>query len=157
MISAKIKNINQLKKITEALKKRGKKIIFTNGCFDILHFGHVKYLEAAKKRGDVLIVGLNSDGSVRKIKGKTRPINRQNERAYILAGLASVDYVVIFSGETPYNLINTLKPDILVKGGDWQKEKIVGADIVKKQGGKIIVIPFVSGFSTTKLIQKIAK
>lgn len=155
MAGSKIKNLNQLKKTVSDLKKRGKKIVFTNGCFDILHFGHIKYLEAAKKKGDILIIGLNSDASVRKIKGETRPLNREKERAYVLSGLSCVDFVVIFKEKTPYNLINALKPDILVKGGDWQVERIVGAGIVKKSGGKVFSIPFVKGFSTTKLIKKI--
>ncbi|MDP1853877.1 MAG: D-glycero-beta-D-manno-heptose 1-phosphate adenylyltransferase [Candidatus Omnitrophota bacterium] len=152
---SKIKNLNQLKRITAQFKKRDKKIVFTNGCFDILHFGHVKYLREAKKKGDILVVGLNSDSSVKKIKGKTRPLNREKERAYVLSGLSCVDFVVIFNEDTPYSLIRALKPDILVKGSDWHREKIVGADIVSKSGGKVFSIPFVKGFSTTKLINKI--
>lgn len=153
----KLKTLTQLTRIASNLKRRHKTIVFTNGCFDILHFGHVKYLEAAKKKGDILVIGLNSDASVRRIKGNTRPLNKETERAYILASLAFVDFVIIFKEETPRDLINSLKPDILVKGGDWKKEKIVGSGIVRKYGGKTLVIPFVKGFSTTGLIKKIAQ
>lgn len=152
---SKLKCPAQLKTIVANLRKYGKKIVFTNGCFDILHIGHVKYLEKAKKYGDVLIVGLNSDSSVRKIKGKSRPLNKQKDRALVLAALGFIDYVVIFNEDTPYNLISILKPDVLVKGSDWHKDKIVGAGLVNKAGGKVIGAPFIKGFSTTKLIRKI--
>lgn len=152
---SKLKCRAQLKTIVANLRKHGKKIVFTNGCFDILHIGHVKYLEKAKKYGDVLIVGLNSDSSVRKIKGKSRPLNKQKDRALVLAALGFIDYVVIFNEDTPYNLISILKPDVLVKGSDWHKDKIVGAGLVNKAGGKVIGAPFIKGFSTTKLIRKI--
>lgn len=155
--SAKVKKLKRLKKIVERLKKRGRKIVFTNGCFDILHTGHLKYLEAAKKKGAILIVGLNSDASVKRIKGETRPLNAENERAYILSGLACVDFVIIFNEDTPYRLISALTPDVLVKGSDWNKDKIVGRDILKSYGGKVTVIPYIKGFSTTAIIKKIAK
>ena len=155
MVGSKIKNIAQLRKIAAGLKKRDKKIVFTNGCFDILHFGHVKYLEQAKKKGDILIVGLNSDSSVKKIKGRARPFTGQKQRACVLSALSFVDYVIIFNEKTPYSLIKTLRPDVLVKGGDWPKDKIVGSGIVCKYGGKTVTIPYVRGCSTTKLIQKI--
>jgi len=138
------------------LKARGKKIVFTNGCFDILHYGHVRYLENAKAGGDILIVGLNSDASVKKIKGKGRPVVNQNDRARVLAGLASVDYVVIFAEDTPLQTIRMLKPDVLIKGADWNKDKIVGADLVSSYGGKVATVELAKGRSTTNLIKKIA-
>ncbi len=155
MANSKIKSLSQLKKITQQIKNRGKQIVFTNGCFDIIHVGHIKYLEKAAKYGDVLIIAVNSDKSVKTIKGKTRPFNKQLERAYILSAFSFVDYVIIFNEKTPHRLIKSLKPDVLVKGGDWPKSKIIGRSTVKKYGGKVINIPFVKGFSTTKLIQRI--
>jgi len=141
-----------VKKISAKLRAEGKKIIFTNGCFDILHAGHVRYLKQARKLGDVLVVGLNSDRSVSAIK-PGRPINSEKNRAEVLAALAAVDYVVVFSEKTPYNLIKILKPDILVKGGDWKKEDIVGSDIAKETYS----LPFVKGLSTTAIIEKIIR
>jgi D-beta-D-heptose 7-phosphate kinase/D-beta-D-heptose 1-phosphate adenosyltransferase len=141
--------------LAESLRREGKRIVFTNGCFDILHAGHVRYLKKAKNLGDVLIVGLNSDSSVRKIKGKDRPINNQKDRAEVLSALESVDYVVIFAEETPEKLIKMVMPDVLVKGSDWKGKKIAGGDIVKKNGGRVVLIPLLKGRSTTKVIQKI--
>ena len=143
--------------LTKKIKKwQGKKIIFTNGCFDILHLGHTEYLNKAKTLGDKLIVGLNSDKSVQKIKGIYRPINPQNARAKILASLHCVDMVVIFTETTPEKIIQKISPHILVKGNDYKEiNKIVGASWVIKQGGKIITLPFIQGFSTTNIIQKI--
>jgi len=141
-----------IKKLSCRLRAEGKKIVFTNGCFDILHAGHVRYLKRARRLGDVLIVGLNSDRSVSAIK-PGRPINSENNRAEVLAGLAAVDYVVVFSEKTPYNLIKALKPDILVKGGDWKKEDIIGSDIAKET----LSLPFVKGISTTRTIEKIIR
>ena len=138
-------------------KQRGKSIVFTNGCFDILHIGHIKYLNAAKAKGDILIVGLNADKSVRLLKGKNRPVTPQRERAEILAALACVDFVVIFNEETPYRLISLIRPDVLVKGGDWPIDKIVGADIVRAKHGRVLRIPFIKNRSTTSLIEKIQK
>ena len=132
-----------------------KVIVFTNGCFDILHAGHVSYLEEAKSLGDILIVGLNSDDSVRRIKGDKRPIIPQEERAYILSRLKPVDYVVIFEEDTPENLIKKIRPHILVKGGDWTPDKIVGREFVESYGGKVVTIPFSFHTSTTAIIERI--
>ena len=131
------------------------KIVFTNGCFDILHLGHIDYLEKARSLGNRLIVGLNSDGSVTKLKGTGRPIYEQDARARILAALEFVDIVIMFDQETPYDLINHVKPDILVKGNDYLAENIVGADIVKSKGGEVVTINLVKGYSTSALIEKI--
>ncbi len=149
----KIKNLKGLGRDISRLKRKGKKIIFTNGCFDILHLGHLKILNVAKRKGDVLIVGLNSDSSIRKIKGSKRPILDQKTRAKLLANMIQVDYVVIFNEATPYNLIKRIKPDILVKGGDWKKDKIVGNKLVKK----VYCVKLCSGHSTTRIINKIKK
>jgi len=146
----KIQDRQAIKKICDRLRKDGKKIVFTNGCFDILHAGHVRYLKQAKKLGDVLLIGLNSDASVSGIK-PGRPINTEKNRADVLTGLASVDYVVIFNEKTPYNLIKAVRPDVLVKGGDWKPEEIIGSDIAKET----FSLPFVKGLSTTRIIQKI--
>ncbi len=139
-------------KMSARLRKQGKKIVFTNGCFDLLHAGHVRYLNRAKKLGDVLIVGLNADRSVAGLK-PGRPVNSEKHRAEVLAGLAAVDYIVIFSEKTPYNLIKTVRPDLLVKGGDWKKEDIVGSDIAKETRS----LAYVKGLSTTKTIEKILR
>ena len=141
-----------MQKISCRLRAEGKKIVFTNGCFDILHAGHVRYLGQARRLGDVLIVGLNSDRSVSGIK-PGRPINSEKNRALVLAALAAVDYVVVFSEKTPYNLIKAIKPDILVKGGDWKKEDIIGSDIAKET----LSLPFLKGISTTGIIEKIIR
>lgn len=140
----------ELKKEIENLKKEGKKIVFTNGCFDILHVGHVRYLKEAKKLGDILIVAINSDSSVKRIK-PLRPINPEQERAEVLAALEMVDFVTFFDDDTPYNLIKYLQPDILVKGGDWKTDQIVGADLVKE----VYSLSYIEGISTTKIIEKI--
>lgn len=157
MSGTKIKSRTALKKIILRLKKAGKKIAFTNGCFDILHYGHVKYLEEAKQKADVLVVAVNSDSSVRRIKGKLRPVVNEFDRAKTIAGLASVDFVTVFEESTPYELIKLLKPDVLVKGSDWKNQDIVGQDIVKASGGKVIRIKLVKGRSTSEIIKKIAK
>jgi len=141
-----------IQKISRRLRAEGRKIVFTNGCFDILHAGHVRYLKQARRLGDVLIVGLNSDRSVSAIK-PGRPINSEKNRAEVLSSLASVDYVVVFSEKTPYNLIKAVKPDVLVKGGDWKKEDIIGSDIAKETYS----LPFVKGISSTKIIEKIIR
>lgn len=146
----KLKNLQDLLTEVAMLKAKGKKIVFTNGCFDILHRGHIEYLKEAKELGDVLIVGLNSDDSVRKIKGKDRPINKQEDRAELLASLEFVDYVVIFDEDIPYNLIKEIKPDVLVKGGDYKLEEIMGKEFAKKT----ITLPFIEGYSTTSIIEK---
>ena len=136
-------------------RKESKKIVFTNGCFDILHRGHADYLARAASFGDLLLIGLNTDKSVRKLKGNSRPVNDEYSRAFILASLMFVNAVILFDEDTPFNLINFIQPDILVKGSDYKKENIVGADIVEKKGGNIITIDFVEGFSTTSIIEKI--
>ncbi|MDP3804658.1 MAG: D-glycero-beta-D-manno-heptose 1-phosphate adenylyltransferase [Candidatus Omnitrophota bacterium] len=151
----KIKNLTDLAKILKRLKSAGKKIVFTNGCFDILHVGHVTYLEKARSLGDILVVGLNSDRSVREIKGRGRPINKERDRAKILAGLSFVDYVTIFDEETPEELIRRLEPGVLVKGGDWDISDIVGGNFVRSISGRVVTIPFVNGYSTTDLINKL--
>lgn len=150
---AHIKTFEQIEKISQNYQKHNKKVVFTNGCFDILHVGHVKYLEEAKSYGDVLILGLNSDMSVKRLKGDTRPINTQDDRAYILASLECVDYVVVFDEDTPYELIKVVKPDILVKGGDYKDKEVVGSDIAKE----VRLVEFVDGKSTTNIINKISK
>lgn len=137
------------------VRKSGQKIVFTNGCFDILHVGHVRYLADARSEGDLLVVGLNSDASVRIIKGDKRPIVCQNHRAEVLASIGCVDFIVIFDEPDPLKLIQTLKPDVLVKGEDWTEDAIVGAEFVKSQGGKIVRISFVEELSTTAVIEKI--
>jgi D-beta-D-heptose 7-phosphate kinase/D-beta-D-heptose 1-phosphate adenosyltransferase len=155
MIS-KIKDSKNLFRTLSALRGKGKKIVFTNGCFDILHVGHVDYLSKARRLGDVLVVGLNSDSSVKKIKGKDRPINKESDRAKVLSSLYFVDYITSFSEPTPENLIKKVRPDILVKGGDWKIEDIVGGSFVRSYGGKIKSIPFVKGYSTTSIIERSA-
>ena len=150
---AHIKTLNEITVLSKDLKARDKKIIFTNGCFDILHAGHVRYLETAKSYGDVLILGLNSDRSVTALKGEGRPINTQLDRAYILAALEAVDYVVVFDDDTPYDLIKAIKPHILVKGGDYEGKQVVGQDIADE----LKLVQFVDGKSTTKTIEKIQK
>ncbi len=147
----KLRHLQDLMVEIAMLREKGKKIVFTNGCFDILHRGHIEYLKKAKELGDVLIVGLNSDDSVKRIKGKDRPINKQEDRAELLASLEFVDYVVIFDEDTPYNLIREIKPDILVKGGDYKIEEIVGREFAKKT----VILPFMEGYSTTAIIEKV--
>ncbi len=145
--------MNYIEKINK-WKREGKKIVFTNGCFDIIHAGHVDYLEKAKALGDILVVGLNSDNSIRRIKGPERPINIQEHRKRVLEALKPVDMVIIFDEDTPERLIKEIKPDVLVKGGDWKIENIVGADFVKSYGGEVKTIDFIYDISTTKIIQK---
>ncbi len=146
-----IKSVKELKRIVSKAKKEGKRVVFTNGCFDILHLGHIKYLQKAKELGDILIVGVNSDESVKRLKGKERPINPQYDRAYLVGNLKAVDYVTIFEEDTPYNLIKELKPDILVKGKDYEGKEVVGSDLVKET----YLIEFVKGKSTTSIIERI--
>lgn len=132
----------------------GRRVVFTNGVFDILHAGHVTYLEAARALGDVLVVGLNADASVRRLKGPTRPVNSQADRAQVLAALRCVDHVVIFHDDTPLRMIEELLPDVLVKGGDYTRDTVVGADVVEAHGGRVEIIPFLEGRSTTSIIAK---
>lgn len=148
-----IKNRNEIGIFSKNLKERGKKIVFTNGCFDILHLGHVKYLEKAKSFGDVLIVGVNADASVKRLKGAERPINSEYDRAYLLASLSAVDFVVIFEEDTPYNLIEEIRPSILVKGGDYEGKEVVGSDLVEE----VRLVTFVEGKSSTNIINKLKK
>ena len=153
-MNQKVKNLPALLPIIRRFKKQGKRIVFTNGCFDLLHLGHVTYLDRAKSKGDFLVVGINSDRSVRKLKGKERPLVAQSDRARVLAGLASVDYVTIFDEPTPLSLIQAIQPDILVKGSDWEKDNIVGSDVVRGRGGKVVRIPVVKGISTSQIIKR---
>ena len=153
----KIVKLPTLKKKIRALRKLKRKIAFTNGCFDILHLGHVSYLQEAKKAADILIVGLNSDRSVKKIKGPKRPIVDERSRAAVLAALACVDHVVLFDGETPIKLIEAVKPDILIKGADWKGKGAVGSECVRAYGGKVKFIKYVKGLSSTRIINRIVK
>lgn len=147
--------LNDFLNIRNDLKSSGKKLVFTNGCFDIIHKGHITYLKQAKELGDFLVIGLNSDKSVKKLKGESRPVNKEEDREYVLENLKPVDAVVIFEDETPYNLIDAIKPDILVKGGDWSVDKIVGSDIVIANGGKVLSLGYVDNYSTTSIIDKL--
>ena len=155
MISSakKIIGVKELKARLSSLRRQGKAIAFTNGCFDLMHLGHVTYLQKAKKGDRILVVGVNSDKSISRIKGPSRPICAQRSRAAVLAALSCVDFVVIFNEETPYNLIKAVCPDVLIKGADWKGKKVIGSDIAKK----VELIKYVNGFSTTKIIEKIAK
>lgn len=155
MCQKKIKEIEELIPIIEKLKKENKKIVFTNGCFDILHLGHIRYLNEAKKQGDILIVAINSDSSIQELKGSKRPLYPQYVRSEALSALSCVDYVTIFYELDPHKIISKIIPHILVKGGDYQIEEIIGRDVVFAHGGKVITIPEVEGFSTTKLINAI--
>jgi len=151
----KIVTRERLKEKIDHLKKEGKRIVFTNGCFDILHVGHTRYLREAKKTGDILILALNSDESVRSLKGDKRPLIPEDERGDVVASLESVDFVTIFNERTPLELIEYLKPDILVKGGDWAENEVVGRESVTAWGGKVVIIPEIKGSSTTNIIEKI--
>ena len=153
----KIYSREKLKNKIDALRDKGKKIVFTNGCFDILHVGHTRYLRDAKKQGDILVLGLNSDESVRSLKGEKRPLMPENERADVVASLESVDYVTIFHEPTPLELIEYLKPHVLVKGGDWKGKDVVGRKSMKKWGGRVVIIPEIKGSSTTNIIEKVKK
>ncbi len=152
---SKIKGRDLLASIIEQERLRGKQVVFTNGCFDLLHAGHVKYLQAARRLGDLLILGLNSDASVRRLKGPKRPLINEEERSHILAALDCIDYVCLFDEDTPLELITMLKPQILVKGGDYTPEGVVGREIVEAYGGRVELIPFVDGKSSTNIIEKV--
>ena len=153
----KVKTVVELIPLLSILRATGKKIVFTNGCFDLIHPGHTRYLGIAKSLGDILVIAVNSDSSVKTIKGDKRPINNQNDRAETLAALEAVDFVTIFSEPDPYKVISALQPDVLVKGGDWPIEKIIGRDVVQARGGRVVNVPFVEGASTTGIIEKILK
>lgn len=157
LLEKKIQDLRKIKKLISYFKARRKKIVFTNGCFDLLHYGHVKYLQDAKKKGDVLVVGINSDSSAKRIKGKKRPVVNEKDRLRLVAALESVDYVVLFKEDTPLKIIKFIKPDVLIKGADWNKNNIVGRDFVLSYGGRVSTIKFVKGYSTSNLIKKIAK
>jgi D-beta-D-heptose 7-phosphate kinase/D-beta-D-heptose 1-phosphate adenosyltransferase len=154
---AKIKTLQELGPLCAILRAAGQRIVFTNGCFDILHTGHTRYLAIARSFGDILIVAVNSDASVRTIKGDLRPINSESDRAEVLAALGTVDYVTVFDEPDPYRVIEALQPDVLVKGGDWPVEKIIGRDIVQARGGRVVNVPYLEGSSTTGIIEKIRK
>ena len=154
-ITAKIQDWDTALASKQAWQTNKKKVVFTNGCFDILHFGHIHYLAEARSLGDYLIVGLNSTDSVRRLKGQHRPINDIKTRLYLLAALECVDAVVIFEEDTPLELIELLQPDVLVKGGDWQPEQIVGAEVVLKNGGEVRSLPYIDGYSTTSIEARI--
>lgn len=151
-----LSNSKILEKVNE-WKIEGKSIVFTNGCFDILHKGHLEILTTSASFGDILVVGINTDNSVKRLKGPLRPINDENFRSTMLASLQYIDAVILFDEETPLNLINTLEPDVLVKGGDYTVEQIVGAETVLQKGGEVKIVPIVKGFSTTKIIETIQK
>lgn len=155
MTQTKIQTLTQAVDTLNQWKSEGKKIVFTNGCFDILHIGHVDYLEKSRALGDALVVGLNTDTSIRRIKGETRPIVEETSRSRVMAALEAVSLVVLFDEDTPKSLIEAVKPDILVKGDDYSVENIVGADFVLSQGGSVQTVPLVKGFSTSAIIAKI--
>ncbi len=155
MSTAKIKTLEEMVRIRARLREDGKRLVFTNGCFDLLHVGHVRYLNHARSLGDALVVAVNSDGSVRRIKGEGRPILPAAERAEVLSALACVDYVFIFDDPTPREVIDAIIPDVLVKGADWGISEIVGRETVEKSGGVVLNIPLVEGSSTTGLIRKV--
>ena len=152
-----ILQLNELKQIVSQAKSYKKTVVFTNGCFDIIHGGHIEYLQKARDLGDILIVGLNSDSSVKKLKGEGRPLKTEQERANILAALKYVNYICIFSDETPEKMIREIKPDIIAKGSDYSLEQVVGRDIVEKYGGKVELVPIVEGLSTSALVNDIVK
>jgi len=152
---SKIITLKDLLEKIRLLRKQGKKIVFTNGCFDIMHVGHVRYLSKAKAKGKILVVGLNSDKSVNTIKGGKRPIICEDQRAEVLASLWCVDYIIVFNEPDPLKLIQAIKPDVLVKGADWSEDKIIGADFVKKNGGQVVRVPLVPEISTSSIMHKI--
>jgi rfaE bifunctional protein nucleotidyltransferase chain/domain len=154
-VSAKLKRLDELKSIISEARSGGKKVVFTNGCFDILHRGHVHLLRESKALGDLLIVALNTDSSVKAIKGSNRPLLPQVDRAELIGAMEMVDYVVLFDEADPYWVIEALRPDVLVKGGDWSPDKIIGSDIMQKTGGKVVLVPYLKGFSTTEIIERI--
>lgn len=153
----KIVEYSKIDKIASTLKKSAKTIVFTNGCFDILHPGHIDLLAKCSEMGDYLIVGVNSDSSIKRLKGPDRPVNNQDARIIVLASLQFIDYLTIFDADTPIELIKKIKPEILVKGGDWDANNIVGSDFVRSYGGKVEIVPFIEGYSTSSIIEKIRK
>ncbi|MFY9271019.1 MAG: D-glycero-beta-D-manno-heptose 1-phosphate adenylyltransferase [Candidatus Manganitrophaceae bacterium] len=153
----KIQTLPTLRKKIRALQKSGKKVVFTNGCFDLLHVGHIRYLAAARALGDCLVVGVNSDASVRRLKGPTRPIVPHRERLEVLAALSLIDHIILFNDDTPARVIDALIPDVLVKGGDWALNEIIGRETVERHGGKVVRIKTVPGASTTGLVERILR
>ena len=154
-MSRKLKSLEEIKAIVLGARNNGKRIAFTNGCFDLLHRGHVHVLRAAKACADLLIVGINSDESVKQIKGPTRPVLAESDRCELLGAMEMVDFVILFNEPDPYQLIAAIRPDVLVKGGDWNSEKIIGAELVEEAGGSVVVVPYIKGFSTTEIIERI--
>jgi rfaE bifunctional protein nucleotidyltransferase chain/domain len=154
-VADKVKSLDELKTLTAAARTNGKIVVFTNGCFDLLHRGHIYLLREAKALGDLLVVGINSDQSVKAIKGPTRPILAETDRLELIAAMEMVNYVLLFDEPDPYNTIAALRPKVLVKGGDWTSEEIIGADIVRGDGGEIVVLPYLKGSSTTEIIEKV--
>ncbi|MEO0141581.1 MAG: D-glycero-beta-D-manno-heptose 1-phosphate adenylyltransferase [candidate division WOR-3 bacterium] len=150
-----ILSANEAASLADEMRGLGKIIVFTNGCFDIVHPGHIHLLRTAKSLGDVLLVGLNDDGSVRRLKGPERPINPLEARAEVLSAIRYVDHVIPFSEDTPLELIEAIRPDVLVKGGDWREDEIVGAEFVRSRGGEVVIVPYLEGYSTTGLLQKL--
>lgn len=147
-------SIEEFLEIRKKIKQEGKKLVFTNGVFDIIHRGHIDYLNRAKALGDYLVVALNSDASVKRLKGEERPINALEDRAFVVANLKAVDFVISFDEDTPFEIISAIVPDVLVKGGDWQVDQIVGRDVVEANGGKVYSLPYVENYSTTRIINK---
>jgi rfaE bifunctional protein nucleotidyltransferase chain/domain len=154
-VSGKLKSLEEIKAIVVEARNNRKKVAFTNGCFDLLHRGHVHVLREARACGDVLIVGINSDESIKQIKGPARPVLPEPDRCELLGAMEMVDFVILFNEPDPYDLIAAIHPDVLVKGGDWNSEKIIGADLVEEEGGRVVVVPYLKGFSTTELIGRI--
>jgi rfaE bifunctional protein nucleotidyltransferase chain/domain len=154
-VSGKLKSLEEIKAIVVEARNNRKKVAFTNGCFDLLHRGHVHVLRQARACGDVLIVGINSDESVKQIKGSARPVLPESDRCELLCAMEMVDFAILFNESDPYDLIAAIQPDVLVKGGDWNSEKIIGADLVEEAGGSVVVVPYIKGFSTTEIIERI--
>jgi rfaE bifunctional protein nucleotidyltransferase chain/domain len=154
-VSGKLKSLEEIKAIVVAARNDGKRVAFTNGCFDVLHRGHVHVLREARACADLLIVGINGDQSVKQIKGPARPVLPESDRCEVLGAMEMVDFLVLFNEPDPGNLIADIRPDVLVKGGDWNSDKIIGADVVEAAGGKVVVVPYIKGFSTTEIIERI--
>ena len=154
-MSGKLKSLEEIKAIVVEARNNGKRVAFTNCCFDLLHRGHVHVLRAARACADLLIVGINSDQSVKQIKGPARPVLPEYDRSELLGAMEMVDYVILFGESDPYSLISAIRPDVLVKGGDWNTDKIIGADLVAETGGEVVVVPYIKGFSTTEIIERI--
>ena len=154
-MSRKLKSLEEIKAIVVGARNNRKRVVFTNGCFDLLHRGHVHILREARACGDVLVVGINSDKSVKQIKGPARPVLPESDRCELLGAMEMVDFVILFNEPDPYDLIAAIQPDVLVKGGDWNSEKIIGADLVEEGGGRVVVVPYIKGFSTTEIIERI--